>query len=419
MAERKLGDMVMIERLIEECEKNSAQIFASIDGIAYKNQVRVLQAFKKFKIALRHFAPTTGYGYDDTGRDTLSEVFAEIFEAEKAIVSPMITSGTHALTLMLFGILRPGDVMLSITGDVYDTLQGVIEGKGTGSLKDFGIKYEKIELENGNFNLPAIKDAIKKLQPKMIFIQRSRGYSWRNALSVSEIKNVCKFLKELAPSLIIAVDNCYGEFTAEHEPTALGADICAGSMIKNPGGGLAPTGGYIAGKANLIETVGYRLTAPGVGTEVGSYAADYRPFYQGLFMAPHVTAQALKGAVLFGAVFSKLGYETSPTENDIPNDIICSIKFGNKEDLITFCRTVQSVSPIDSHVVPYPWDMPGYGNQVIMAAGTFVQGASIELSADSPIKEPYIAYLQGGLTYEHIKFAVTQCAAQIIAKNTK
>ena len=405
-----------IESLIAECEKNATKNFAEIDNIAYNNQIKVLRAFKKFKIALRHFAPTTGYGYDDAARDTLSEVFADIFETEKAIVSPMIASGTHALALMLFGILRPNDVMLSITGDVYDTLQGVIAGDGNGSLKDFGIRFEKVELAHGTFNRTAIATAVKKLHPKMLFIQRSRGYSWRDALAVSDIRSICQFVKELDSSIIIAVDNCYGEFTALHEPTALGTDICAGSMIKNPGGGFAPTGGYIAGKAKLVEAVGYRLTAPGVGTEVGSYAADYRPFYQGLFMAPHITAQAMKGAVLFGAVFSKLGYETLPAENALPNDIICSIKFGNKADLIEFCRTIQSVSPIDSHVVPYAWDMPGYDEQVIMAAGTFVQGASIELSADSPIKEPYIAYLQGGLTYEHIKYAVTQCASQIASK---
>lgn len=402
-----------IEKLIDECETRLKNQYAHIEKTAYSNQIKVLQAFQNHKVALRHFAPTTGYGYDDVGRDTLSELFAEIFGAEKALVSPLITSGTHAITLMLFGILRPQDTLLSVTGDVYDTMQDVISKDGIGSLKDFGIKFEKIELKNGDFDYGNISAQISKLKPKMIFIQRSRGYSNRNALSADSIKQACQFIKNADKNIIIAVDNCYGEFVAEVEPTKIGADICAGSMIKNPGGGIAPTGGYIAGKAEYIEAVSYRMTAPGVGSEVGSYAADYRPFYQGLFMAPHVTAQALKGALLFSAVFQELGYKTLPKASDIPNDIICSIKFDNSDELINFCRTIQSVSPIDSHVVPYPWDMPGYNHQVIMAAGTFVQGASIELSADSPIKEPYIAYLQGGLTYEHVKYAVTKCAESI------
>ncbi|MDE7394771.1 MAG: methionine gamma-lyase family protein [Clostridiales bacterium] len=402
-----------IEKLIKECEKKAQPQFERIDAIAYKNQVKVLDAFHAHKIALRHFAPTTGYGYDDVGRDTLSEIFAQIAGAESAIVSPLITSGTHAITLMLFGILRPNDTLLSVTGDVYDTLQDVISGEHIGSLRDFGVTYRKIELQNGKPNQPAIEDAVRKYKPKVVFLQRSRGYSQRDALSIEEIQTTCSYVKAIDPNIIIAVDNCYGEFVSEKEPTEVGADLIAGSMIKNPGGGIAPTGGYIAGKADAVQAVGYRLTAPGVGTEVGSYAADYRPFYQGLFMAPHVTAQALKGSVLFGAVFDALGYETIPKSNAPCNDIIRSVRFNTAEELIAFCRAVQAVSPIDSHVVPYPWDMPGYNNQVIMAAGTFVQGASIELSADSPIKEPYIAYLQGGLTYEHAKYAVLACAKNI------
>ncbi|MCI8412694.1 MAG: hypothetical protein HFE47_01170 [Clostridia bacterium] len=402
------------QKHIIDCENKALPQFAHIDAIAYANQVKVLQAFQNHKIALRHFAPTTGYGYDDIGRDSLSAVFAQIFEAESAIVSPMIASGTHAISLMLFGILRPKDILLSVSGDVYDTLQGVITGVGNGSLKDYGIGYEKVELKNGKFNYAAILNAIEKWHPKVVFIQRSRGYNWRKAFSAEEIQTVCEFIKKHAQNIIIAVDNCYGEFVSTSEPTALGADICAGSMIKNPGGGLAPTGGYIAGKADLIQAVGNRMTAPGVGTEIGSYAADYRPYFQGLFMAPHVTAQALKGAVLFSHVFSSLGYKTLPEITETPNDIICSIQFERCEELIDFCRTIQSVSPIDSHVTPYPWDMPGYDHQVIMAAGTFVQGASIELSADSPIKAPYIAYLQGGLTYEHARYAALKCAEALI-----
>lgn len=319
---------------------------------------------------------------------------------------------------MLFGILRPGDTLLSVSGDVYDTLQDVIEREGTGSLRDFGVRFEKVSLKEGTFDYDAIQEALRTLTPRSVFIQRSRGYNWRNAFSIDDIKQICLFIKKIAPDTVIAIDNCYGEFVAEYEPTSVGADICAGSMIKNPGGGLAPTGGYVVGKKQLVESVGYRLTAPGVGTEIGSYAADYRPYYQGLFMAPHITKQALKGVILFGNVFSNLGYQTLPTGNCLPQDIICSIKLHTKEELISFCRTVQSVSPIDSHVIPYPWDMPGYAHQVIMAAGTFVQGASIELSADSPIKEPYIAYLQGGLTYEHVRYAAIQCATSIIKAKT-
>lgn len=402
-----------IEQLLLKAEQECAKQFEAIDTTAYANQVKVLQAFQKQKLALRHFASTTGYGYDDAGRDTLSKVFSEIFQAENAIVSPLIASGTHALTLMLFGILRPGDTLLSISGDVYDTLQGVIEEKGTGSLKDFGIHFEKIALKNGCLDLDTIETQVGKQQPKMVFIQRSRGYQWRNAFSIEDIRTACTIVKRVSPSTVIAVDNCYGEFVEKQEPIEAGADVCAGSMIKNPGGGIAPTGGYIVGKAAVVHAVAGRLTAPGVGAEVGSYAADYRPFYQGLFMAPHVTAQAMKGAVLFGNVFDYLGYATLPQPNTTPNDIICSIRFNTQNELIAFCRAIQSVSPIDSHVVPYPWDMPGYEHQVIMAAGTFVQGASIELSADSPIKEPYIAYVQGGLTYEHVRYAVQKCVESL------
>lgn len=398
-----------VKTLIKNCEIKLQPIFEHIDEISYKNQNKVLSAFQSHKIALRHFAPTSGYGYDDVGRDTLSELFAEIFGAEKAIVSPLIASGTHAITLMLFGILRPNDTLLSISGDVYDTLQGVISQENTGSLKDYGIDFKKIDLKDDKFDYEKIEKALHESNPKMVFIQRSRGYSWRNALSITEIGKVCKFVKKISAETVIAIDNCYGEFVDFIEPTNVGADICAGSMIKNPGGGIAPTGGYIAGKKTLVDLAAYRLTSPGVGMEVGSYAADYRPFYQGLFMAPHITAQALKGAALFAEAFSELGYKTLPSYGQIPNDIICSIMFNDKNELIDFCKTIQLMSPIDSHVTPYPWDMPGYAHQVIMAAGTFVQGASIELSADSPIKEPYIAYLQGGLTYEHVKIAVIKC----------
>lgn len=403
-----------IEKLVEECERKSQPQFKQIDALAYQNQIKVLRAFHDHKIALRHFSPTTGYGYDDVGRDTLSAVFAQIVGAESAIVSPLIASGTHAIALMLFGILRPNDTLLSVTGDVYDTLQDVISGTNIGSLRDYDIHYRKVDLHNGTPDYNAIDNAIRTHKPKVVFLQRSRGYSQRDALSIEVIKQLCTHIKTVDPNVLIAVDNCYGEFVAAKEPTQVGADLIAGSMIKNPGGGIAPTGGYIAGKASTVQAVGYRLTAPGVGVEVGSYAADYRPFYQGLFMAPHVTAQALKGSVLFGAVFEALGYHTVPKSDAPCNDIIRSICFNTADELIAFCRAIQAVSPIDSHVVPYPWDMPGYSDQVIMAAGTFVQGASIELSADAPIKEPYIAYLQGGLTYEHARYAVTECAKSVL-----
>lgn len=393
--------------LIDTCEKNCAGIFKQIDDVALYNQNKVLNAFIKNKIALRHFSPTTGYGYDDTGRDTLNALFSDIFNTESAIVTPLIASGTHAISLMLHGILRPSDSMLSITGMPYDTLSETISGEGVGSLKDYNIGFKKIDLLDGVFNEKEILNEVSH-KPKLIFIQRSRGYSWRKSLSVDEIKNIIDKIRKIHPDAIIAVDNCYGEFCEKSEPTDAGADLIAGSLIKNPGGGLAPTGGYIAGKKNLIEQTGYRLTAPGIGCEVGSYAHGYREFYQGLFLAPHTTAQSLKGSVLFGAAFEKLGFETLPKPKDKCSDIIRSIKFNNENELILFCQAIQKSSPIDSFAVPYPWDMPGYSHKVIMAAGAFVQGASIELSADAPIKEPYIAYLQGGLTYEHVKIALSR-----------
>ncbi len=401
-----------IDNLIENVKDQLKPQFAECDDIALYNQNKVLEAFRKNKIALRHFNATTGYGYDDAGRDTLNRLFADTFGAEDALVSPYFTTGTHTISTALFGLLRPGDTLLSISGAPYDTLIDVISGNNIGSLKDFGVDYRQVNLtENGKFDNIKIKDSLQSPH-SVIYIQRSRGYSFRNAFTVEDIENIIKFVRGFSSAPII-VDNCYGEFTQKKEPTEVGADLIMGSLIKNPGGGLAPTGGYIAGKADLIKQIAFRMTAPGVGSEVGSYASGYRLFYQGFFMAPHITMQAVKSALTFSKVFRTLGYNAMPFDNTVMSDIICSIKFDSKEQLVSFIQSVQYVSPIDSFVTPYPWDMPGYADQVIMAAGAFVQGSSIELSADSPIKEPYVAYLQGGLTYEHALIAIKKCVQSI------
>lgn len=401
-----------IDNLIENVKDQLKTQFAECDDIALYNQNKVLEAFRKNKIALRHFNATTGYGYDDAGRDTLNRLFADTFGAEDALVSPYFTTGTHTISTALFGLLRPGDTLLSISGAPYDTLIDVISGNNIGSLKDFGVGYRQVNLtENGKFDNIKIKDSLQSPH-SVIYIQRSRGYSFRNAFTVEDIENIIKFVRSFSSAPII-VDNCYGEFTQKKEPTEVGADLIMGSLIKNPGGGLAPTGGYIAGKADLIKQIAFRMTAPGVGNEVGSYASGYRLFYQGFFMAPHITMQAVKSALTFSKVFRTLGYNAMPFDNTVMSDIICSIKFDSKEQLVSFIQSVQYVSPIDSFVTPYPWDMPGYADQVIMAAGAFVQGSSIELSADSPIKEPYVAYLQGGLTYEHALIAIKKCVQSI------
>lgn len=397
-----------IIELIEKTEISLANIFKQEEDIALYNQNKVLSAFRDHQIAIRHFAQTEGYGYDDIGRDSLCRLYAQIFGTESAIVTPNIASGTHALTLALFGILRPGDTLFSVCNDPYDTLHETICGKNNGSLMDFGINYEKISMINDKVNYDDLKSYLSNKHPKVIYVQRSKGYELREALTLEEIKNICSIAKSLSPNSIIMVDNCYGEFVDKEEPTDIGADLCVGSLIKNIGGGLAPTGGYIVGKEKYITLISYRLTSPSIGMEVGSYLSGYRLFYQGLFMAPHIVLQAKKSAMLFSAVFEKLGYEIYPKAHTHPHDIICSIKFGNKEKLIEFCQKIQYCSPIDSNVLPLPWNMPGYNDEVIMAAGCFVSGASIELSCDSPIREPYVAYLQGALTYEHAKIALIE-----------
>lgn len=407
--------MELLER-INQIEASCSKIYQKIDEIALTNQKKVLDAFKSKRLALQHFSGSSGYGYGDAGRDKLNEIYAEIFGTEAALVSPLITGGTHALSICLYGLLRPNDTMLSITGAPYDTLIDVIKGKGDGSLEDFGINYAQIDLLNDKIDYSAVENYLINNQVKLIFIQRSRGYSWRSALSIKDIKDICAFVKNINPNAVILVDNCYGEFVDIYEPTQVGADITAGSLIKNIGGGISPTGGYICGKKHLIDLVSGRFTAPSLKNEVGSYENGYRLFFQGLFLAPHIVAQALKGSALMSAVFTELGFETLPAPYELNNDIITSIKFDAEDQLLAFHRAVQLSSPVDSFVVPYPWDMPGYNHQVIMAAGTFVQGASIELSSDSPIKVPYIAYLQGGLTLEHIKLAIIEIVNKIMDK---
>lgn len=391
---------------INKIEKKLEKIFSYFDDIALKNQSKVLKAFQEQKISTRHFAGSTGYGYDDIGRDTLNKVFANVFGAETAIVSPQITCGSHAIAIVLFGLLRPGDTMLSIAGKPYDTLDETIfgvEGENRGSLKDLNVNYEQIDLIKDKLNFSEIKKQVISLQPKVVFLQRSRGYNWRSAISIDEIEKCVQIVKKHSPNSIFVVDNCYGEFVAEKEPTDVGADVAVGSLIKNPGGGFASTGAYIVGRKKFIELISYRLTSPSLGIEVGSYEKGYREFYQGLFLAPHVVCQAIKGAYLIGEVLSNQGYEVLPKSNEISGDIIKSIKFNNSETMISFIQNIQKLSPIDSDAVPMPWDMPGYLDPIIMAAGTFVSGASIELSSDGPVKEPYIAYFQGALTYEHAK----------------
>lgn len=402
-----------IQELIDGSEKSLSKEFRKIDDIALYNQEKVLAAFQKNRVALRHFAPTTGYGYDDIGRDTLAKVFADAFSAESAIVSPLLANGSHAISTVLFGLLRPGDMLYSASGSPYDTLIDVITGENIGSLRDYGIRFAKEDLIDGQFDLRSIENFVSKNKPKVVFLQRSRGYSSRNAFTVKTLKTVIDIVKSASKDSIVVVDNCYGEFVEKQEPIEAGADIIVGSLIKNPGGGLAPTGGYIAGKETLIQLISYRLTSPGIGCEVGSYANTYQYFYQGFFMAPHVVAQAVKAAQLFCRTFDKLNYNVLPKPGDDYGDIIASINFNTAKELIDFVQTIQSVSPVDSYVLPEPWDMPGYNHQVIMAAGTFVQGASIELSADSPIKAPYIAYFQGALTYEHAKIALKNCLKKL------
>lgn len=401
-------DNESVQKLIGIAETKAKATFDEIESRALFNQKKVLDAYRNARISYYHFNPTSGYGYSDAGREKLSEVFAEVFGAESAIVSPNIVSGTHALTIAMFGLLKSGDLLLSATGSPYDTLQEVISGKDNGSLADYKINYDEIQLKDGGIDREELESYVREKKPTVVMLTRSRGYAWRDALTTADIAVAADIIKRNSPKSVVLVDNCYGEFVETREPTQCGADVIVGSLIKNAGGGLAPTGGYIAGKSDLIAKIGYRLTSPSIGNEVGSYAASYMPFFQGLFLAPIVTKNALKSAILASNVFTELGFEALPEPGKMPGDIICSIKFNAPEPMINFIQSIQYLSPVESYATPEPWDMPGYTDQVIMAAGTFVQGASIELSADGPVRAPYIAYLQGALTYEHGKLAISE-----------
>ncbi|MBQ2957153.1 MAG: methionine gamma-lyase family protein [Clostridia bacterium] len=410
-----------ILRFVDEAEAECTEAFARLDAIERVNTRKVLDAFQRHRISARHFAPTTGYGYDDIGRDTLSEMFAELMGCEAALVRPQIASGTHALALCLYGILRPGDILLAASGKPYDTLEEVIGITGTpgsGSLKDYGIGYEQVDLlPDGSINTAEVIRLLKeKPAVKLVELQRSRGYDWRASMSIERIDAITKAIHEVRPDVVVMTDNCYGEFTELKEPGDVGVDLIAGSMIKNPGGGIAPTGGYVAGRRDLVELVSYRLTSPGIGAEVGSYAGSYQPFYQGLFMAPHVVMQAVRTAVLAARIFEKLGYEVSPPSFEPRYDIIQAIRFRSADELVAFVQSIQMHSPVDSEAVPEPWAMPGYQDPVIMAAGTFVAGASIELSADAPVRPPYNAYMQGALTYAHGRCGMEGALAHMISK---
>nr|WP_235549902.1 methionine gamma-lyase family protein [Paenibacillus sp. Soil766] len=393
---------------MERAEQRVESAFRQIEKTIDLNQWKVIRAFQEHKVSDYHFASSTGYGYNDRGREVLDLVYADAMGAEAALVRPHFVSGTHTIGTALFGVLRPGEHLLYITGKPYDTLHKVIgkPGDGTGSLQDFGIGYSEVELlEDGSPDWAAITSAIQP-NTKVIGIQRSRGYSWRPSFTTQQIGEMVRFVKEINPELIVFVDNCYGEFTEPQEPTQVGVDLMAGSLIKNPGGGIAPSGGYIAGRRDLVELAAYRLTAPGIGGEVGAMLGATRAMFQGLFLAPHLVGQAVKGSVFAAAIFEDLGFVSSPRWDAQRTDLIQAIRFTSAEHLITFVQGIQKASAVDSHVVPEPWDMPGYEHPVIMAAGTFIQGGSLELSADAPIREPYIAYMQGGLTYSHCKLGV-------------
>lgn len=391
-------------------------IFDKIDAVAEKNSEKMLAAFQKHRVSAVHLTGTTGYGYDDLGRDTLDKIFADVFRAEAGLVRSQFVSGTHTITCAIAGILRPGDTVISAFGPPYDTLQGVlgVTGNAPGNLMEMGIKYRQVdETEDLKPDIPGICAAVQEPGAKLLMIQRSRGYSLRAALTVAEIGQIITAAKEANPNILVFVDNCYGEFVEDVEPTEVGADIMAGSLIKNPGGGIAPTGGYIVGREDLVEMAAMRLTCPGIGRECGCTQDVNRLMYQGFFMAPHVTAQALKTAVFCAGAMEELGYKSAPAMDAYRGDIVQTVEFGKPELLRAFCRGVQMGAPVDSYVTPEPWAMPGYEDDVIMAAGAFVQGASIELSADGPMRPPYMAYLQGGITYESGKLGILLALEQL------
>ncbi|MFC7061122.1 aminotransferase class I/II-fold pyridoxal phosphate-dependent enzyme [Halobacillus seohaensis] len=409
-----------MKEIVNKVEQVIQPYHQNVQTIVEANQEKVLNAFQKLRISDSHFNPTTGYGYDDFGRDTLEALYAEIFRAEDAIVRPQLISGTHAITTALFGVLRPRDELLYITGDPYDTLEEVIGSEGekdTGSLNDFGVTYNAISLlSNGKTDHVGIKAAMRE-KTKVIAIQRSKGYEDRPSIPIDDIERTIEFIRSINQEVIIFVDNCYGEFVELKEPTEIGADLIAGSLIKNPGGGITRVGGYITGRADLIELCSYRLTAPGLGKETGPSLNMLQEMYQGIFLAPHVVGEALKGAIFTSKLLEELGFKTSPKYDDFRTDLIQSVNFSTAEQMVAFCQSIQSASPINSHVKPHPSPMPGYDSEVIMAAGTFIQGASLELTADGPLRPPYTAFVQGGLTYAHVKLAVTRAVGRINSSN--
>ena len=410
--------MVFSRKLLEIKQRvlqEARPLFQQIEETAESNTLRVLNAMREVRLSEAHFTTTSGYAYDDIGRQKLDELYAMVFDAEKALVRTQFVSGTHALATVLFGLLRPGDTLLSVTGVPYDTMQTVIgyAHPSPGSLKEFGISYDEVPLQDGRVDLTVLSQKVTP-KTKVALIQRSRGYSLRPPLTMENISQICRTIKAIQPHCVCFVDNCYGEFVNLAEPITAGADIMAGSLIKNPGGGLAPTGGYIAGKAALVELAAYRLTAPGMGDELGASLANNRLLFAGLFLAPHVVSQAMKGAIFAAGVFSHLGYAVSPAFAEQREDIIQAIELKSPKKLIAFCRGLQKSSPVDSFAAPEPWNMPGYADQVIMAAGTFVQGASIELSADGPMRPPYHVYLQGGLTFEHAVIGILGAAQAVL-----
>ncbi len=406
--------------LVKEEEGRLSERFSEIDDITAICQMKVLKAFQDNHINATHFDWSTGYGYDDAGREAVERVYSSVFGTEAALVRPNIVNGTHAIAATLLGMLKPGDELIEVTGKPYDTLQTVIGRKDDegfkGTIKDYGIAYKEVALDpDMDVDLEAIKKAVSK-NTKVVAMQRSTGYDWRPAISLSSLKAVTELVHGIDPDIIVMLDNCYGEFTDVVEPTDFGVDIMAGSLIKNPGGGLALSGGYIVGRADLIEQISYRLTCPGIGAECGLTYGQNRNVLQGLFIAPKVVNAALRGAILTGNVYNRLGFEVMPEADSKRSDIIQAIKFETAERTVAFCQAVQSASPIDSYVSPVPWDMPGYEDQVVMAAGAFVQGSSIELSADAPLREPYIAYFQGGLTYEHSRFGLIKSVDTLYKK---
>ncbi len=407
-----------IRETVREAEKLIRERTAQIDEIVDYNTAKVLSAFQKNKVSDAHFNPSTGYGYDDLGRDTLERIYADVFHAEAALVRPQIISGTHAISTCLFGVLRPGDELVYITGKPYDTLEEIvgIRGSGIGSLREYQIGYQSVNLtEEGQIDYEAVASAIKPAT-KMIGIQRSKGYDTRPSFTVAQIKEMIQFVKTIKPDVVVFVDNCYGEFVEEMEPTDVGADLMAGSLIKNPGGGLAKTGGYIAGRADLVERCAYRLTSPGIGAEAGASLYSLLEMYQGFFLAPHVVGQSLKGALFTAAMLEQWGFNPTPSWREPRTDLIQAVQFHDRDKMVAFCQEIQYASPVNSHVTPYPAYMPGYEDDVIMAAGTFIQGASIELTADGPLRPPYTAFVQGGLTYSHVKIAVCAAIDRLIEK---